>query len=98
MSVTTEVFPKLYPKTFVEEASPQVAGIFGSAARAATGPAVRASDNLYRRNSQTGAPEGVLAYVKERIIAMLFLRRRKIHSRPYRRMPQSRVHFTPIYK
>lgn len=84
MSLVTEMFPKLSGgETFIERAHPGAA--IGEATKVVTSPAVKIWDNLNYRNPQTGAPEGSVAIMKERMLRFLLLRTKKI-ARPYRRM------------
>jgi hypothetical protein len=85
MSLAQEFFPKLSGgETFIDEALPQATMMLSDASRAVTSLPAKVWDSLNRINPQTGVPEGSVAIMKKRMLAMLMLRTRKTHSHLYR--------------
>ena len=87
MSLVKETFQGFYPEKSLSTAFSEAAGTFGTAARVATKPAEIVSRRLNQRDTE-GKPAGAIAILKDQLIAMVILRKRK-RQRSFRRALQS---------
>jgi hypothetical protein len=89
MTLANEFFPKLSGgNSGGERLVKEGTKIVSDASEAAMIPGAKIWERLNRRNPQTGAPEGAVAIMKERMFRMFTLRARKMFSRPYGRCMQ----------